>query len=260
MLDFKAWYAEHSVMKNEDGPKELAQPKWQLFDRFRRSAARCEKVVYPASFPSEIQRNNVYDTNYRSSPCPSPQGVSARVLDGENLSFNRHDTRSRTMSAEPGKTEAANNREMLSLMQRFMFVAHESWRPELEQQPARRLINVGTPEEEVEVRATTIDLKKQLILSWEAKLEGTVSEVLNVSGTAGQGGRHLHRPLWPAQGHPHQHRPCPVRSVMAARQGKRPVQLPAWASGSWTLAADGQGDPFVLEFGLPKGRQGGASS
>ncbi|QPF72639.1 metallophosphoesterase [Roseateles sp. DAIF2] len=250
VLDFKAWYAEHSVMKNEDGPKELAQPRWQLFDRFRRSAARCEKLVYPASFPSEIQRNNAYDTSYRSSACPSPQGLVARVLDGENLSFNRHDTRSRSMSAEPGKTEAANNRELLSLMQRHMFIAHESWRPNLNNSQRARLVNIGQADEEVEVRATTIDLKKQLILAWEPRTESLQSEVLSVSGTAGQGGTYIDpygraKDIATAAG-------LPGSLGDGSEAGKRPVQLPAAASKGWTLDGEGQGDRYVLEFGLPK--------
>ncbi len=250
VLDFKAWYAEHSVMRNEDGPKELAQPKWQLFDRFRRSAASCEKLVFPASFPANIQRNNVYDTSYRTSNCPSPQGLSARVLDGENLSFNRHDTRSRSMRAEPGKTEAASNREMLSLMQRHMFIAHESWRPNLNNSQRARLVNVGQVNEEVEVRATTIDLKKQLILAWEPKAEGLQSEVLSVSGTAGQGGTYID---------PYGRVKDIATDIGLAgslgdgsEAGKQPVQLPAWANKGWTLDAEGRGDRYVLEFGLPK--------
>lgn len=251
VLDFKAWYAEHTVLRNEDGPKELAQAQWQLFDRFRRSSQRCDKVVYPASFPANIQRNNVYDTSYRTSACSSALGSSARVLDGENLTFNRHDTRTRTMAAEPGKTEAANNREMLSLMQRHMFIAHESWRPNLNNSQRARIINAGQSTEAVEVRATTIDLKKQLLLSWEPKVDGLQSEVLSISGTAGQGGTYIdpygrEKDIRNSTG-------LPGSLGDGSEAGKLPVQLPAWASGRWALSADGGSDPFVLSFTVPKG-------
>lgn len=48
------------------------------------------------------------------------------LLDGQNHSFNRHDPRTRTMSATPGYSFASSNTEMGSMMYRYMFQRHQS--------------------------------------------------------------------------------------------------------------------------------------
>lgn len=250
-IDFKAWYAEHSAMNNSSGAKELAAPNWHLFDRFTRSATRCEKIVYPSSIPAGIQLNNAYDSSYRTSACASPSGGSARILDGENRTFNRHDTRTRTMAFEPGKTVATSNRDMLSMMYRFMFIENASWRPNLNNSQRARLVNEGTSDEEVEVRATTIDLKKQVVLAWEGKTSATLSDRLHVSGIAAQGGTYIDpygtvKNIETDTG-------LPGSRGDSSEAGKAPVVLPTWASRSWTLDPVAPNDPYVLEFKLPAG-------
>ncbi len=250
-IDFKAWYAEHTAMNNSGGAKELAAPNWRLFDRFTRSKTRCEKIVFPSSLPAGIQYNNTYDSSYRTSACASPNGGSARILDGENRTFNRHDTRTRTMAVEPGKTEANTNREMLSMMYRFMFTEHASWRPNLNNSQRARIVNEGTADEEIEVRATTIDLKKQVVLAWERKTAATLSDRLHVSGIAAQGGTYID-PYGVAKN-------IEVDTGLAgsrgdgSESGKAPVVLPTWASRGWTLDPVAPNDPYVLEFKLPAG-------
>ena len=248
-LDYQAYYASHTVFANTDGPKELADPQWRLFDRYARTNTRCDKIVYPASVPAEVQRFNVYDPGYRTSACSSPNGHSARIVDGRNEVFNRYDTRTRSMAVEPGVTFAATNRELESLMYRYMFIRDESWRPNLNNSQRARVINEGTPDEEVEVRATTIDLSKLVSLSWKPRAEDTLSDVLVVSGISGQTGIYTD---------PYGRLKDITTEVGLAgsygdgsEQGKAPVVLPAAASRDWELKPGNAGHAYVLEFVLP---------
>ena len=248
-IDYSAYYAGHSIRSNAEGPKELASPQWKLFDRFSRSADRCEKIVFPSSIPPGSQLYNIYDATYRTSACASTGGSVARILDGTNQTFNRHDTRTRTMSAEPGVSLYSGNLEMLSAMYRYMFVSHASWRPNLNNSQRARIVAAGTPDEEVEIRGTTIDLKKHLVLAWQPKSDEVVSDILTVSGIAGQGGTYIDP--WGRPKNIESDTGLPGSRGDGSEAGKAPVALPAWASRSWTLSQDGAGDPFVLEFAVP---------
>ena len=251
-LEYKSYYVTHSVFRNTDAPQQLAAPDWKLMDRFVRTANRCEKVVYPSSVPAAIQRNGVYDPSYRTSTCTSTAGSRARILDGRNNTFNRHDTRTRTMGATPGYSFASSNREMESMMYRYMYVRNESFSPNLNNSQRARVVNEGTPDEEVEVRGTTIDLKKLVSLSWRPAVSDTLSDELLVSGIASQDGTYID-----AYGR--------TKDITAdtglagsfgdgSETGKAPAVLPATAKRGWALADDQRGDPYVLEFALPAGR------
>ncbi|ARP97375.1 metallophosphoesterase family protein [Bordetella genomosp. 13] len=248
-VDYRAYYAPHTVLANSDGPRELASPDWRLFDRYTRTTTRCEKIVYPGSIPAGIQANNMYDPGYRTAPCASPSGQSARLLDGRNEVFNRYDTRTRAMAVEPGVTFAGTNRELESLMYRYMFIRHESWRPNLNNSQRARVIDEGTPDEEVEIRATTIDLSKHVTLSWKTREAGALSDTLAVSGISGQSG--IYTDPYGAI------KDITVDVGLAgsygdgSEMGKQPVTLPAGATRDWRLQAGDTGHKYVLEFSLP---------
>jgi len=258
MLDYRSYFATHSVTDNDHGAKELASPQWKLLDRFVRSKERCEKLVFPASVPMDIQRNSIYDPSYRTSYCVSSSGERARLLDGTNRAFNRYDTRTRGMSATPGYSYATSNMEMLSMMYRYMFISDESFSRNLNNSQRARLVNEGTPDEEVEVRETTIDLKKLVALNWQKSGGDTVSDVLWVSGIAGQTGTYIDP--WGRVKDITAQTGLPGSYGDGSENGKLPVQLPAHATRQWELSADQSGDTYVLEFALPAGRDAAATA
>lgn len=250
LVDYRSYYESHTVTSNEDGQRELADPQWKLIDRFTRTAERCDKIVYPASIPASNQLNMTHDKSYRTSACVSENGFSARILDGENSIFNRYETRTRTTNFEPGVSTAKSNAELAARYLRYLHIPHASYSPNLNNSQRVRLINEGTADEEVEIRETTIDLKKQVSLSWVAKREGAESDVLIISGIQGQDGTYNG-----------------ARGVMkniqtdvgfagsfgdGSERGKQPVVLPAGrVNSNWVLDDDERGDDFVLQFNLP---------
>lgn len=248
-MDYKAYYVTHTVGSNADAPKELAQPQWKLFDRFSRGPSQCEKVVFPASLPAGMQPSSIHDASYRMSYCFSPAGDAARILDGQNQVFNRFDTRTRGMSATPGVSFAGSNIEMKTMMYRYLFIEHASYRPNVNNSKRAELINAGATDEEVEVRATTIDLKKHVVLNWQDKTPETLSDRLVVSGIVAQDGIYID----PYGG---------VKDIETAtglagsygdgtEKGKEPVTLPSHARKQWELLDDKRGDSYVLSFRLP---------
>jgi hypothetical protein len=251
-VDYRSYFVTHSVFSNADAPGPLAAPEWKMLDRFVRTKDRCDKVVYPSSVPADVQRNGVYDPSYRTSPCVSAGGSRARLLDGRNDIFNRHDTRTRTMSATPGYSFANSNREMESMMYRYMYIRDESFSRNLNNSQRARIVDEGTPDEEVEVRGTTIDLKKQVSLNWKPADADTLSDQLVISGIVGQDGTYID-----AYGRA---KDIEADAGLAGsfgdgtEQAKAPVVLGAHAKKGWSLAGDKMGDRYVLEFSLPKGR------
>src|SRR5690606_38034541 len=181
--------------------------------------------VFPSSIPPGNQLNMTHDKRYRTQHCESPNGDSARLLAGENNIFNRHDTRTRTNSITPGVSTAKSNMELLARYYRFLNIVHESYSPNLNNSQRVRLINVGTEDEEVEIRETTIDLKKLVSLSWTGKRADTLSDVLIVSGIQGQDGTYIS-----ARGVPKDitaHTGLPGARGDGSEDGKPPVTLPA---------------------------------
>ena len=140
-------------------------------------------AAFPSNRPRRLRRDAFTRAHVREHPlAPEDQILPVFLLDGTNHTFNRHDTRTRTMSATPGYSFANSNLEMESMMYRYMFIRDQSYSPNLNNSQRARVINAGTPSEEVEVRETTIDLKKQVMLSWQAASRGTLSDELFVSG------------------------------------------------------------------------------
>lgn len=252
-MDYRSYFVTHSVFANSDPLQQLATPDWTLMDRFVRTKDRCAKTVYPSSVPADAQRAGAYDPTYRTSTCVSQGGSRARLLDGMNHTFNRHDTRTRGMNATPGYSFANSNLEMESMMYRYMFVRHQSYSPNLNNSQRARVVNVGMPDEEVEVRATTIDLKKQVLLNWQARGANTLSDELIVSGISGQDGTYIDpygtaRDITLATG-------LPGSYGNGTELGKAPLTtLPAHAGKGWALREDTVGDSYVVEFVAPTGR------
>jgi hypothetical protein len=251
-IDYRSYFISHSVFANTDPLQELENPSWTLMDRFVRTNDRCAKTVYPSSVPSDVQRFGVYDPSYRTSTCVSAGGSRARLLDGVNHTFNRHDSRTRTMGATPGYSFASSNLEMESMMYRYIFQRHQSYSPNLNNSQRARIVNVGAPDEEVEVRGTTIDLKKQVLLNWQAKGNATLSDELIISGINGQDGTYIDPygavlDITTVTG-------LPGSYGNGTELGKAPVVLPAHATKGWALADDKVGDSYVVEFVAPAGR------
>lgn len=250
LVDYRSYYETHTIFSNEDGMRELAEPQWKLIDRFTRTTDRCDKIVFPSSIPEGNQLNMTHDKSYRTSPCTSASGFTARILDGENQIFNRYDTRTRTTNVEPGVSTAQSNTALAARYYRWLHIPHASYNPNLNNSQRVRLINAGTPDEEVQIRETTIDLKKQVSLSWTAAQQGSASDVLIVSGIQGQDGTYVG-----------------ARGAMknlatdvgfagsygdGSELGKQPVTLPAErVNSNWVLDDDARGDDFVLQFNLP---------
>lgn len=250
LVDYRSYYETHTVTSNEDGQRELADPQWKLIDRFTRTTERCDKIVYPSSIPASNQLNMTHDMSYRTSACVSENGFSARILDGENNIFNRYETRTRTTNFEPGVSTAKSNAELAARYFRYLHIPHQSYSPNLNNSQRVRLINQGTADEEVEIRETTIDLKKQVSLSWVAKHDGAQSDVLIVSGIQGQDGTY--------QGARGATKNLQTDVGFAgsfgdgSEKGKQPVMLPAGrVNSNWVLDDDERGDDFVLQFNLP---------
>lgn len=250
-MQYRAWFDTHTVFANEDGQKELANPDWKLMDRFTRTTHRCDKLVFPSSIPPGNQLNMTHDKRYRTQHCVSPNGDSARLLAGENNIFNRHDTRNRTNSITPGVSTAQSNTELLARYYRFLNIPHASYSPNLNNNDRVRLVNAGTPDEEVEIRETTIDLKKLVSLSWTGKTADTLSDILIVSGIQGQDGTYIS-----ARGVP---KDITADTGLAgsrgdgSNNGKPPVTLPAGkVNSNWVLDDGDRADDYAIEFLLPE--------
>lgn len=251
-VDYESWFDSHSISSNEDGLKELADLNWKLLDRFSRTTNACEKVVFPSSIPETNQLNMTHDKEYRTSPCWSDEGLMARIIDGQNNIFNRYDTRTRTTNAEPGLSTAADNYALAARYLRWLYIDAASWNPNLNNSERVRMINEGTENEELEIRETTIDMKKHVTLSWVDGWGDVQSPALIVSGLQGQDGVYLD-----AKGN--------AKDITAdtglpgsfgdrSEMGKQPVALPLdRVNRNSNLADDNGGDNYVLEFSVPEG-------
>jgi hypothetical protein len=241
-VDYQAWYAEHTVLRNADGPRELANPDWILFDKFARSTDRCEKIVYPNSIPAGTRPVLDLDPSYRTSECRGPDGVIARVEAGINNTFNRIDSRSRSMGVEPGWSRAETLPDLMRLGYQYLFRYHEAWTPNPNGNARLRMAA-----DEVQIPETTIDLKKHVTLSWLPKEADTASSVLLVSGLQNQNGIYLS--TWGA-----------VKDIETATglsgsqpdgSAKQPHLLPLQASKQWDIA-NSRSDRYALSLRVPE--------
>ena len=238
--DYEAWFAEHTITANEDGPKELADPAWTLLDRFTRTANRCERIVYPDSIPADTRPVMYLDPLYRTNECYGTDGTVARLIDGENDTFNRVESRTRSLSWQPGFSRAESQPDLMRLAYQYLFRYHQPWTPNLN---GETRIAPAADEYEVDVPETTIDLKEHLMLSWQAATTETASDILIVSGTQNQTGT-----FSSAYGAT---KDIEADAGLPGSQpdgtAKAPVTLPATATKAWDIA-QAVSDPYVLEL------------
>lgn len=247
-VDYKSWFYSHRLKKNEDGP--LPTPDWQLLDRFSYAADRCDKLVFPASIPAGNQLNMLHDKSYRTVECKSGQGLKLQIIDGENQIFNRYDSRNRSKTVTAGTSTAASNAALLARQFRWLNIEHAGYRPNLNNNQRLRLINAGTADEKIEIRATTIDLKKHLQLSFAGKHDKALSETFIISGIQGQDGTYMDaggllKAIDKVPG-------LPGSRGDGSEQAKLPLLLPSHkVTANFNLADDVAGDNFVLKITLP---------
>src|SRR5690606_17488857 len=110
-----------------------------------------------------------------------------------------------------------------------------------------------------EVRATTIDPKKQVLLNWQAKGPTTLSDELIVSGISGQDGTYID--AYAAVKDITADTGLPGSCGNGTELGKAPVaSLPAHAGRGWALSEQTAGDRYAVEFALPSGRRAADSA
>lgn len=239
-VDMQAYFAEHTIENNEQGVKELAKPQWQLFDKFSRTTDRCERIVYPNSIPESTRPVMVLDPQYWTNDCTAKDGSQARLIGGVNDTFNRMESTDRSLSWTPGFSRAESQGDLMRLAYQYLFQYHESWTPNLN---GRNRLVPNADQYEVDVPATTTDMKEHVTLSW---LEGTAecaSDILIVSGTQQQTGT-----FSSAYGAA---KDIEVDAGLPGSQpdgtAKAPVQLPESATKKWDIS-DAVADPYVLQF------------
>ncbi|MBU2886203.1 metallophosphoesterase [Gilvimarinus agarilyticus] len=181
-VDYESWFAPHTAQSNDADQDFIAD--WSLLDKFSRSTNRCEMLIYPTSIPEGTRSVMVLQPEYRSDICISDSGLTAKLIGGENATFNRTDTRTRDMSYTPGISRAESLMDLTRLAYQWLFQVHESWTPNLNS-AARIIPNFET--EELVIPETTFDLKEHVTLSW-LPAANTASEILLISGTQNQTG------------------------------------------------------------------------
>lgn len=246
-IDYASWFAEHTITSNEDGPKELESPNWTLLDRFTRTTDRCERLVYPNSIPDGTRPVMVLNPSYRTNECFAADGSVAKLLDGVNNTFNRVESRTRSMGWTQGFSRAESQNDLIRLGYQFLFQVHERWTPNLNGN--NRLIPNMDDISEVDIPETTIDLKEHLTMSWAPAEKGTQSEVMIISGTQGQTGT-----FSSAYGAP---KDIETDSGLPGSQpdgtAKAPVTLPLTATKGWDLE-QAVSDTYVVQFDAPRGK------
>jgi hypothetical protein len=185
-VDYKSFYASHTVVNNDEGKKELENPDWRMLDRFSRTTDRCERLVYANSIPETTRPVMHYNSSYRTNNCFAQDGSKARLLDGVNNIFNRVNSTEQTLSFRPGFSRAESQMDLVRLAYQYMFQYHQPWNPNLN---GNRRVVPAENEFQVEIPATTIDMKEHLTLSWLPGFPGeTRSDILIISGTQIQTG------------------------------------------------------------------------
>lgn len=239
-VDMAAYFAEHTIQNNEQGAKELEKPQWQLFDKFSRTTDRCERIVYPNSIPESTRPVMVLDPQYWTNSCTAEDGSQARLIAGVNNTFNRMESTNRSLSWTPGFSRAESQGDLMRLAYQFLFQYHESWTPNLN---GRNRLVPNADQFEVDVPATTTDMKEHVTLSWLDGTAETASNILIVSGTQQQTGT-----FSSAYGAA---KDIAVDAGLPGSQpdgtAKAPVQLPASATKKWDIS-DAVADPYVLQF------------
>ncbi|HLR31622.1 MAG TPA: hypothetical protein VK074_03990, partial [Fodinibius sp.] len=239
-VDYEAYFSSHTIRNNEEGKKELNNPSWVLMDRFSRTTDRCERIVYPNSIPADTRPVLNHDVFYRTNNCHAPDGSVAKILDGVNNTFNRVESTRQTLNWRQGFSRAESQMDLVRLAYQYLFQYHEPWTPNLNSD--RRVVPADDGQQ-VEVPATTIDLKEHLTLSWSPGTEQTLSDILIVSGTQVQTGMHssaygMKKDIEEAPG---------LDRSQPDGSAKQPHSLPESATKSWDITS-AVADPYVLRF------------
>ncbi|WP_211483106.1 metallophosphoesterase family protein [Fodinibius roseus] len=239
-VDFEAYFTSHTISSNREGKKELENPIWVLMDRFSRTTDRCERIVYPNSIPAGTRPVLRHDVFYRTSDCRAPGGSAAKIVDGVNNTFNRVESTPQTLSWRQGFSRAESQMDLMRLAYQYLFQYHQPWTPNLNS--GRRLVPAGNGQQ-VEVPATTIDLKEHMTLSWSPRTAETLSDILIVSGTQVQTGMYSS-----AYGMKKNIEEDPgLDGSQPDGSAKKPHDLPESATKSWDITS-AAADPYVLQF------------
>lgn len=239
-VDYKSYFTSHTVTNNDEGRKELENPEWTLMDRFSRTTNRCERIVYPHSIPESTRPIMVYNASYRTNECFADDGSRARLLDGINNTFNRVDTTPRTLSWRPGFSRAQSQMDLARLAYQYLFQDHRPWDPNLNR---NERLEAGENEYEIEIPATTIDLKEHITLSWMPATAETFSDILIVSGTQNHSG--MYSGAWGEEKDIETDTGYPKSQPDGS--AKQPHTLPFYATKSWDVET-ALADTYVLQF------------
>ncbi|ASK34658.1 serine/threonine protein phosphatase [Alcanivorax sp. N3-2A] len=244
-VDYQSWYTEHTIGANEEGEKELAEPQWKLLDRFSRTKNRCERIVYPNSIPEDTRPVMYLDSQYISNDCRAHDGSVARMVAGTNDTFNRVESRTRDMEVTPGFSRASTVTELARLAYQFLFQYNEDWTPNLNGE--NRVVPNADDQNVLDIPETTIDLKEDVAMSWQAAGGDTASDILIVSGTQNQTGTYSSaygatKDLEADTGLP---------GSQPDGTAKQAHPLPASASKNWDLAS-AVSDAYAVTFDAPQ--------
>ncbi|ERS13325.1 metallophosphoesterase family protein [Alloalcanivorax xenomutans] len=245
-VDYQSWFTEHTIGANEDGEKELAAPQWKLLDRFSRTKNRCERIVYPNSIPEGTRPVMYLDSSYISNDCYAPDGSVARMVGGTNDTFNRVESRTRDMEVTPGFSRASTVTELARLAYQFLFQYNQPWTPNLNAE--NRVVPNADDAAVLDIPETTIDLKEDVTMSWQAANGDTASDILIISGTQNQTGTYSNaygaaKDLETDTGLP---------GSQPDGTAKQAHALPASASKNWDLAT-AVSDAYAVTFDADEG-------
>lgn len=240
-VDYQSYAAPHTAKSNNADQQFSAD--WYLMDKFSRSNNRCETMIYPNSIHHDTRPVLVFQTQYLTTDCYAEDGTVARLIGGSNDTFNRTDTRTRSMSYTPGISRAESLLDLTRLAYQWLFIAHESWTPNLNS-PMRVIPDEA--EDELLIPETTVDLKEHVTLSWLDKTADTITDRLIISGTQNQAG--LYQSAYGAAKDIQSESGLPMSQTDGSH--KSPVTLPDSAKGSWDIS-NAKADSYVVQFTGP---------
>lgn len=239
-VDYAAYYAEHQAKNNDVGSEFTAD--WKLMDKFSRTTNRCETVIYPTSIIEGTRPVLVFQTEYLTNDCHADDGSYARLVAGENNTFNRTDTRTRDLGFTPGFSRAETLMDLTRLAYQWLFIAHESWTPNLNS-PSRAIPDATAGE--LIIPETSIDLKEHVTLSWLGA-DKTESDILIISGTQNQTGTYQN-----AYGGTKDISLDPGLNASQTDGAAKSVRtLPTTATKSWDIS-NAVSDTYVAQFTAP---------
>ena len=240
-VDYESWFAEHTAKSN--AADQDFDADWKMLDKFSRAKNRCETIVYPNSILADTRPVLVLQPEYLTHDCYGADGSYVNLVGGVNATFNRTDTRTRTLGYTPGFSRAETLTDLVRLAYQWLFQFHQPWSPNLNS-PARVVPDGGA--DEMVIPETTVDLKEHVTTSWLPAEAGTASAVVIVSGTQNQTGMYQDD-----YGVPKDIEAVAGLAMSQTNGGaKQPVTLPATATKSWDIA-DAVSDSYAVQFTGP---------